>query len=82
MLDTNQDGSITKSELFNELTGLNIAGIDSKDFDKLFDAFNTNKSLGLSVNELALFLKGAQRTQKEKEAAISFDVQSDMHEKI
>jgi hypothetical protein len=41
------------------LTGLNIAGIDSKDFDKLFDAFNTNKSIGLSVNELALFLKGA-----------------------
>jgi|NorSeaMetagenome_1021524.scaffolds.fasta_scaffold991580_1 hypothetical protein len=41
------------------MTGINIPGIDSRDFNTIFEAMDTNNNHSISVNELALYIKGA-----------------------
>jgi len=66
-LDTDRDGGVDRNEFIESLQELGIQGLHRQDLGSTFDALDANGDGAISVDELGLYLKGAQLTRAERE---------------
>ena len=57
MMDTNNDGFVSKQEFCDRASDFNM---NIRDFGVIYDSIDLKKSGQLSVHEIALFIKGAK----------------------
>ena len=65
-LDTNKDGHVDREEFVIGLQKLQIPGLISKDFSRIFDDIDIDGNGYLSVHEFGLFVEGAQLTAEQR----------------
>ena len=66
-LDADGDGKVNYSEFVDGVATIVVSGsLTKENLQQIFEAIDVNKDKFLTVNELSLFLQGAQlkRTQK------------------